>query len=55
MASGQVGAHVAGDALAAVEELDGALGVSGVELASDEGVRDGVVVAFELDVIVDVQ
>ena len=54
MAPEQVGAHVAGDALSAVEELDGALGVSGVELAPDEGVRDGVVVAFELDVIVDV-
>ena len=52
MASGEVGAHVAGDALAAVEELDGALGVSGVELACDEGVGDGVVVAF--DVMVDV-
>ena len=47
-------AQVTGDALPAVEELDGALGVSGVELVPDEGVGDGVVVALEFDVIVDV-
>ena len=45
---------MAGDALPAVEELDGVGGESGVELAPDEGVGDGVVVAFELDVVVDV-
>ena len=53
MSPGGMGAHVAGDALPVVEEFDGVGGVSGVELAPDEGVGDGVVVAFELDVVVD--
>ena len=54
MACGVAGAPVGGDALAAVEELDGVSGVSGEELAPDQRVGDGVVVAVELDVVVDV-
>ena len=54
MASGEVGAPVGGDALAAVEEFDGVGGVSGEEWAPDQAMGDGVVVAVELDVVVEV-
>ena len=47
-------AQVAGDALAAVQALHGGGGQAHVELATDEGVRDGVVVVLDLDVVVDV-
>ena len=43
---------MAGDAPAAVEAFDGAGGQSDVELASDQRVRDGVVVPVHLDVAV---
>ena len=46
-------ADVAGDALAAMEALDGAGRQSDVELAADERVRDRVVVPVDLDVVVD--
>src|SRR5712692_5335303 len=42
-----------GDALAAVEDLDGGRGQAGVDVFVDERVGDRVVVAVELDVIVD--
>ena len=45
-------ADVAGDALAAMEALDGAGRQSDVELAADERVRDRVVVPVDLDVVV---
>ena len=45
-------AGVAGDALAAMEALDGAGRQSDVELAADERVRDRVVVPVDLDVVV---
>ena len=45
---------MAGDAAAAVEALDGTGGQPDVELATDQRVRDGVVVAVDLDVVVDV-
>ena len=48
------GAHVAGDALAAVQALHGVGGETHVDFAPHQGVRDGVVVAFDLDVVVDV-
>ena len=53
MSLGKMGAHMAGGALPAVEELDGVGGESGMEFAPREGVGDGVVVALELDVIVE--
>src|SRR5205823_2713667 len=43
-----------GDALAAVEDLDGGRGQARVDVFVDERVGDGVVMAVELDVIVDV-
>ena len=45
---------MAGHALAAVEAFHGGGGQAHVELAPDEGVGDGVVVALDLDVVVDV-
>src|SRR5207245_3054349 len=42
-----------GDALAAVEELDGGRGQARVDLFVNECVGDGVVMAVELDVVVD--
>ena len=48
------GPDVTGDALAAVEALDGAGRQSDVELSSDQRVGDGVVVPVDLDVVVDV-
>ena len=54
MAVFERGAYVAGDALAAVDALHGGGGEPHVELASDQGVGDGVVVALHLDVVVDV-
>ena len=50
----ELGAHVAGHALAAVDALHGVGGDARVELAPDQGVGDGVVVALDLDVVVDV-
>ena len=46
----ELGAHVAGHALAAVDALHGVGGDARVELAPDQGVGDGVVVALDLDV-----
>ena len=46
---------MAGDALAAVEALDGAGSQSEVELTPDQGVRCRVVVPVDFDVVVDVQ
>ena len=43
-----------GDALAAVEDLDGGRGQARVGVFVDERVGDGVVMAVELDVMVDV-
>ena len=43
-----------GDALAAVEDLDGGRGQARVDVLVHERVGDGVVVAVELDVVVDV-
>ena len=48
------GAHVAGHALPAVQALHGVGGQACVELAPDQGVGDGVVMAVDLDVVVDV-
>ena len=48
-------ANMAGDALAAMEALDGAGRQSDVELAADERVRDRAVVPVDLDVVVDVR
>src|SRR5713226_6042163 len=42
-----------GDALAAMEDLDGRRGQAGVDVCVDQRVGDGVVMAVELDVIVD--
>ena len=42
-------AHVAGDALATMENLDGALGDPGPELLSKQGVRHRVVMLVDLD------
>ena len=47
------GADVAGDALALVEDLDGFAGEPGIELAFDQLIGHRVVVAVELDVVVD--
>src|SRR5690606_3319686 len=49
-----VGAAMACDTLAAVEDLHGMSGEPRLDLRFDELIRDGVVVAVELDVIVDV-
>ena len=49
------GADVAGDALAAMDALDGAGGQSDVELAPDQRVGNRVVVAVDFHVTVDVQ
>ena len=48
------GADVAGDALAAMEALDGVGGQADVELAPDQGVGNRVVVAVDFHVVVDV-
>ena len=50
MSPGLTRTHMAGDALAAVEELDGVVGDPGVEFTPHEGVADGVVVALKLEV-----
>src|SRR5881397_1837353 len=42
-----------GDALAAVEDLDGGRGQAGVDVFMNERVGDGVVMAVELDVVVE--
>ena len=54
MTASQRGAHVAGDALAAVQALHSGGGHTHVELTSDQGVRDRVVVPVHFDVVVDV-
>src|SRR5215813_14265387 len=48
------GAGVRGDAPVLVEDLDGRGGETGLHLARDERVRDAVVMAIDLDVIIDV-
>ena len=45
---------MSGDALAAVKDLDGGRGQAGVDVLVQEGGGDGVVMAVELDVVVDV-
>jgi len=47
-------AHVTGDALALVEELDGVVGGTAPELLANERISDAVVVIIEADVIVNV-
>ena len=54
VATDERGAHVAGHALAAVQALHDVGGDARVELAPDQGVGNGVVVALDLDVVVDV-
>ena len=46
-------AHVAGDPLALVEDLDGARGDAGLDLLTQQRVGDGVVMAGDLDVVVE--
>jgi hypothetical protein len=48
-----IGPPVTGDALATVQDLHGLRGDARLDLESDELIGDGVIVAFELDVIVD--
>ena len=54
MAADLGAAGMTGDALAAVEDLDGHGGVAHVELAVEQSIRNAVVVPFDFDVIVDV-
>ena len=54
VAAADVAADVGGDALAAVEDLDGRRGQPRIDVLVDERVGDGVVVPVQLDVIVDV-
>ena len=54
MAPGQIRAPMGGDPFTAVEELDGVGADAGVELEFHQLIRNAVVVAFDLDVVVDV-
>ena len=50
---GTTAAQMRGDALALVEDLDGARGQARLDLLADEAVRHGVVVALDVDVVVE--
>jgi len=54
VAAADIAAPMGGDPLAAMEDFDGAHAGAHVDGLVDEGVRDGVVMAVEFDVIVDV-
>ncbi|PYR98479.1 MAG: hypothetical protein DMG12_22795 [Acidobacteria bacterium] len=54
MAADLGAAGMTGDALAAVEDLDGHRRAARVELAVKESIRNAVVMPFDFDVIVDV-
>jgi len=53
MASALIAAAVACHRPVAAETFDGELGVANIDLLADKLVRDAVVVAFDLDVVVD--
>src|SRR2546428_5603149 len=54
MAADPRAAGMTGDAMAAVEDLDGHRRVARVELAVEQGIRNAVIMPFDFDVIVDV-
>lgn len=53
-AADAVTAGVHGDALPAIQDLDGPGGETNVDLLTDERVRNAVIVALDLDVVIDV-
>src|ERR1700680_3204267 len=52
--TGFVAADVTGDALAAVKDLDDHGGITSLDLPVNQGMRCAVVVALDLDVVIDV-